>query len=685
MILLCSGQISSRHFDALLLFAAQLESGGHSVAIDARFMPEETIKQQKYEMAPFLADAGDINAETILVIGAEAMSDDAQILLRGVNARADVPVWAIGHYATHQDEINARNKIAFAMGREPELLNLSKASKPLLLEGLVAPLATRIAPHPEQSDGKGCKLLVYMPFEMLEEDDALTGLAITNYSPNVELHVLTNAKGKDLIRRSKHAALSVFGYGELPPDNLLNYFDVAAFFGSNIPGERMAALALLAMGSGKVVIDCTTTAGFAETGAPVVRGPDRIEALSGYLHDVVMHSRVEIGRRSLQSSWLKQFDAAALEREVQLTHLPRVQPDPVPQTVFFPTNGNGLGHAQRCALIADAMQDETPRRFAAFPSCIDMLENRGFGCVPMVPRSDDHGDAFAADLVNYIRLRQLLRPGDRVVFDGGYVFDSIYRTVSALKLSATWIRRGLWRPGQINPTALERERAFSQVIVPQEAFAELNSDYSTGHHIDKVGPIVRQGKLSAKEVQSLRDRLSIQFDQEIDTLVVTMLGGGVASERTAQTQMLCSLLEQRTNCLHLIVAWPNAVVAPGLAGWRNSHVVYTTRTLALCQAADLTVSAVGYNSFHEILYAQVPSILIPQSAPFLDDQERRARAAAERNLAALVLETELLALEREVSAFLDGAKADEIRKALAAECLPDTGNVAAARLIEQGG
>ncbi|MCV3271318.1 glycosyltransferase [Roseobacter sinensis] len=682
MILLCSGQVSAKQFDALLLFAAQLEGRGHPVAIHPAALPEDVLQQQKYEIAPWLTDDEDIDADTVLVIGSEAISDDCQHLLRTLECGAETRIWALGHFRTYQEEISARTKIAYATGQEPEVLNLIGPQRPLLLDGQAAPLSTPLRAEPDQRDGAVTRLLVFVPAEELEPGEALSRLAELNYSPKIDLHVLTNARGKGIIRRSSHAELSVIGYVELPPAQIINYVDVVAFFGPNVPGERMAALALLAAGAGKVVIDCTTAASFATSGAPVLKGPSHLASLLGYLSDVVLDQRLEIGRRTLKSPWLAQFDGAALDRDLKLAPPKPAAVPQAPQTLFFPTNGNGLGHAQRCALIAEAMSDAVTRRFAAFPSCIDLLERRGFGCVPMISRSTEHEDDFAADLVNYLRLRNVLKRGDGFVFDGGYVFDSVYRTISDLQIPAVWIRRGLWQAGQINPTALERERAFSRVIVPQECFPELNTDYSTGAHISNVGPIVREGRLTSDEVAGLRERLGRHFDRSVKTLVLTMLGGGVASERTAQAQRLCSLLERRPDCLHLIVAWPNAMVADGLFGWQNSHVVRTAHTLDLCQAADLTVSAVGYNSFHEILYAGVPAIFIPQSAPFLDDQERRARAAADRHLAALVLDEELLMLEREVSAFLDGSKADEVRAALREANLQTPGNRDAAELIE---
>ena len=160
-----------------------------------------------------------------------------------------------------------------------------------------------------------------------------------------------------------------------------------------------------------------------------------------------------------------------------------------------------------------------------------------------------------------------------------------------------------------------------------------------------------------------------------------MLGGGVAADRTAQTQAMAALAEARSGALNLVVTWPGAVVAPGLAGWRNTLVVQTRNALSLCLIADLVVSAAGYNSFHELVYHGVPTIFVPQMAVYMDDQERRARAASDRGLAVTVLAHEILLLEREVRAMLDGGRSGTIRAALAAADLPAPGNAEAARLI----
>jgi len=76
-----------------------------------------------------------------------------------------------------------------------------------------------------------------------------------------------------------------------------------------------------------------------------------------------------------------------------------------------------------------------------------MISHKGFACTPLVQKSELHAAENTNHLVNYLRLRRTFNDGDRLVFDGGHVFDSVYRTIMEKSLSATWIRRGLWQSG----------------------------------------------------------------------------------------------------------------------------------------------------------------------------------------------------------------------------------------------
>ena len=206
-------------------------------------------------------------------------------------------------------------------------------------------------------------------------------------------------------------------------------------------------------------------------------------------------------------------------------------------------------------------------------------------------------------------------------------------------------------------------------------------DYSRGAHVRRVGPIVQPPPTLDRE--TVRARLARSFGVAFDKLVVTMLGGGVAADRSAQVQAISGLLEPRPDCLHVVVVWPQSMIAPGLTGWRNTRLVRTLASLSLAGAADLVISAVGYNTFHELIYNRIPTIFIPQVASYLDDQERRARAASDRGVAETVLAHELLLLERRIEDLLDRGGAQALRCRLEGLDLPETGNRAAAALIER--
>jgi len=680
MILLEAGRRSERGFDAKMIFAAQLSDRGHAVVIDEETVPDKFERSQKYEAAPYLARIDGPRISTVLMIGSEDIDDATLARLRGLGLGPDVRVVAIGRFPDRQSEIGARSRLAYALGREPGTFNISEHYKGDLhvtalspLAALEIPAAASIADVPE--------VFLFLPAEWLDEPQTLPILAAFDNAPGFRLNVVMPSAGKDVVKRSRYTGLNVFGYSELGPSILARRADVAVFYGDAVPGERMAALAVDLMASGKPVVDCTQNASFQTSGAPVLRGPEELAALQNFLEFTVLVNADSIGREARLSPWLEARRLSKLEAEFGLA--PPARPDPVApdaRVLFMPTNGNGLGHAQRCALIADEFEKPERASFAAFPTCVPLIKGRGFPCLPLVQKSPDFPEDYANDIVNYLRLRRTLSPADHLVFDGGYVFESIFRTIHETGCRATWIRRGLWRPGQISEAQIERERIFNRIILPGEAFEELNADYSQGHRMRRVGPIVQP--TPGTDPAGVRTRLARMLGVEFDSLVVTMLGGGVAADRSAQLQRVCGLLARRPGCLHLIVVWPNSKIAPGIYGWENTHVVRTHNSLALCTAADFVVSAVGYNSFHELMYHRIPSIFVPQVAPYMDDQERRARAASDRDLAVTVLAHELLGLERAVSGMFAGQGA-EIRQRLEALELPETGNRAAAGLIEE--
>ncbi|WP_068112977.1 glycosyltransferase [Tropicimonas marinistellae] len=682
MIVISAGTRNLRSYDAQLVFATQLAERGHDVCIDAASLPEGTRRSRTYEAASLLVDRADISPTAVFVLGADELDDPFLSTLWEYGLGSEVPVVATGRFEDQQAYLAAKAKLAFSLGREAEVIDLCQSQPRAMLPKAVNPLVAARAPRARPM-GRTPVVTVALGSLETDEEALLPHLSRLNNRKEFRLQVIASGKQKEQIKSTAYRDLPVLHLTELSPVTFAHRSDVFVLFGQGIAGERMASFAINLMAAGGAVVDCTENRAIVETGAPALRGPESLMALENYLCGTVVKSLGQIGEQVAHSPWQRSIDIARLESAAGLPPPePKAEP-PHRKVVFFPTNGVGLGHAQRATVVAEALPTGTDVTFAAFPSCIPMILRRGFDCLPLVSRSDSHETPIANDILTYRRLQQVLYPGDRLVFDGGYVFDSVFRTIQEMDLSAAWIRRGLWPDSPSARIALDREHVFDRVIVPSEAFEELNDHYSFGNRIRIVGPIVKQAERSPQARATLRDRLQERFGRPFDKLVVSMLGGGVASDRAAHSQMLSALLAERPECLHLIVVWPNSTVSPTLHNWPNTRVVQTLEATALCLSADFVISAAGYNSVHEILYHRIPAIFIPQSAPYLDDQTRRARALEERGLCSTVEETDFLKLERALRDCLDGTAAESFRRALEAVELPEPGTESAARLIAQ--
>ncbi|WMT92615.1 hypothetical protein [Pelagibacterium sp. H642] len=533
----------------------------------------------------------------------------------------------------------------------------------------------------------------------LKQEAQANALLSLHASLTYRIVVLTDGRSKQSWTERFGHEVSIFHYSELVPAAMASLADLALVFVPPTSSYRSQALLANLAVSGVPLVDCSPGWLHLDYAAPMLQGPPDLTAVAGFLAGEIMSSLDVIGRQASLSKFVSSLAGGEaleaikrLDTESQLgcgaaqgpaSTAGKKEPQN-PSIVFVPTNGVGLGHAQRCSLIATELKKNGSRPvFAAFPSCLRMLRSYGFDTMPLVSRSTWHKHEYANDLVNYLRLNRVTAESQTLVFDGGYIFDSIYRSIVENGLNGVWIRRGLWQEGQSNGIALDREKAFRRVIVPTEAFEELNSSYSHGGHVHFVGPIVQTVPLTKRRRKSIRAELATRFGRDFKHLVVTMLGGGLAAGRSAQIAAICAMMAERTDTLHLVVVWPNATVEAGAYAWPNTRIVKTHHANALVLASDLFISAAGYNSYHEALYGRIPTIFMAQMSVFMDDQRRRAMAAVERGLADIVEPHEMHALRAKLADHLDGSRSQDVRGLLSELELPEPGTAQAARLIEE--
>ena len=665
----------TRHLEDLAVFVSQLAAAGFPARIQAASVPPDLDRNLQFDLAPYLVDRPPEAGDRVLLLAAHHLTDAKLAALRRLSGEA-VRCGAFGLFPSRQAAIGVRAKLSYVFGHEPEIHDLPETawSGPPGSGGPVFGTAR----HGRPADRP--RLLLVEP-NLADPRDA-AGVVALALSRHLQVTILTNGRAKRDWQTSSGTGIPIFHYGEVLPADLADRVDILATFAPLHGNYRLQCLVATLARSGVPLLDATPGHAVAAALEPFVRAPVDATTLAPFLEAEILPNLAELGRRTATSRIAGTFAPGAA--------LPDLGPPaadapaaPDATLAFVPTNGVGLGHAQRCALVASELPAEAKPVFAAFPSCTRLVQSYGFDVMPLISRSDVHRQSFENDLANYARLRALTAGARTLVFDGGYVFDSIYRTILGNRLRGIWIRRGLWQATQDNSVALDREKVFTRVIVPLEAFEELNTRYSHGDHLREVGPVVRRTALAPEARTTLRASLAERYGVAFDHLVVSLLGGGVAADRSAQLQALCGMVEPRSDVLHLVVLWPGARQEPGWFGWQRTRVVRTERAGLLLAAADLCVGAAGYNLFHEVLYNRVPAIFLPQTGPFMDDQRARALAASERGLASVVEPSELLRLDRELTRYLSGGAAETAAARLARLDLPDPGNRAAARAIEE--
>lgn len=666
--------------EALAVALDQFVRAGIPACVDVRSIPAGLPRNAQFDLVRLQRDGPPPPGATVALIAAQRLTDARLMALRRLAGPEPRPSVAFGRFGSAQAVIGVRARLSYVFGRDPEIVDLIGRG-PLGDLGAEWPVfGVARPPAPAQ---RPRLLLVGPDLTEPREQAALAALAPLR---RFAAAVLTDGKAKKAWTTAQGALMPAFHYGETLPGGLAARVEICAVFASPARNYRLQSLIANLAVSGAVLIDCTPQHGLAQASDAFLRGPIDVAGLAAFVTAEVLPNLAAISAQVRGSATAQALARPPLPIALHApaTRRPATARPARARVVIMPTNGVGLGHAQRCALVAEELdRDRFDPVFAVFPSCMRLVRGRGFDAMPLVPRSDLHAQSHETDLVNHLRLRALAEGASAMVFDGGYVFDSVYRTALETPMPAVWIRRGLWQAHQDNRLPLDREKAFARVIVPMEAFDELNAAYSRGPHLHPVGPITRRVRLAESERGALRAALAERRGRPFERLVVTQLGGGVAADRSAQVQAIAGLLERRRDVLHLVLVWPGGAVHPAWFAWSGTRIVRTRHAGALAAAADLVISAAGYNAFHETLYGALPTIFMPQTGGFMDDQAARARAANDRGLAGLVEPHELMKLEREIGRWLDGDAAALARARLAETDLPEAGNARAARLIEE--
>lgn len=296
------------------------------------------------------------------------------------------------------------------------------------------------------------------------------------------------------------------------------------------------------------------------------------------------------------------------------------------RVLFVTSNGHGLGHVTRCLAIANSGADLFDSSVLTLSSA-ELPDPSRIELMRFPSRQHDE-PPYVWNLRFQRHLSRLIeqKSFDAVLFDGPSIFPSVIEATLSHSLPLGWICRGLWRessPAKVSPWQRE---CCDLVIVPGEEPLFVPDEYvPKGLDAFTVPPII--GSLDSGFMPAESARHAVGLNPGDRGVLISL---GAVSLRGQEASLRASIEAVRD----LGKPWKAVVARSPLdrsAGLKEGELsVYPVAPHLL--AFDAAIVAAGYNTIHEIVAADLPSVVIPNPLSVTDDQVRRAAAVEDIGL-----------------------------------------------------
>ena len=359
----------------------------------------------------------------------------------------------------------------------------------------------------------------------------------------------------------------------------------------------------------------------------------------------------------------------------------RRERQPRRRVLFLSSNGIGMGHLTRLLAVARRCESSIEPVFLAMSQAAKVVEDYGF--LVEFPAHHLYLDLDVErwnqalreqidEMVSFYDARALL-------FDGNVPYRGLIDARSDNQsVPFLWCRRGMWLPGA-GRVALERARDFDAVLEPRD----LAEDYDRGgtaYHDERrrrVDPILLLDRHELLERAAARVELGLDPDRPA---ILIQLGARNNYDYGELFEVAHAHLRQRYDVQIAVAEW---LIAEGSSDLPAQAI--RLQAYPLCRyfrAFDGAISAVGYNSYHELIYHGLPTIFVPNEHPSMDDQLMRALFAERRGLGFCVRTFDPYQVRCAIDRLMDPTEraAIALRCAALATC---NGAVAAAELLAE--
>lgn len=349
------------------------------------------------------------------------------------------------------------------------------------------------------------------------------------------------------------------------------------------------------------------------------------------------------------------------------------------------SNGTGMGHLSRQIAVAHALGDSALPVFFSLSRAVPVIGTYGY--------RGEYCPSREREWMPVSRWQEYLRERvhtfaqesavDTLVFDGVVPYQGLLRARMDLPdVRFVWMRRGFWRNGA-NAAALRSSRFFDLVLEPGDLAAAAD-DGPTAHLDDAV----RLPPVSiAEHIPQLTRREAAEelgLDPNRHTALVTLSSGRLNDVASIGAATVSALLEDPN---WQVAISRSALTQIGVPMADRSRCVELSGVYPLAQflpAFDAAVSGGGYNSVHELLYASIPTLFLPNQSSTIDNQVQRTVWLADQGLALHGDETSPDEIQKQARRLFDVSLRASLRDACRDLKRPSGSRSAASAIVEIG-
>jgi hypothetical protein len=429
------------------------------------------------------------------------------------------------------------------------------------------------------------------------------------------------------------AEWSIFGPADMSVERFIEALDVFAYFPGATSADLPEASITAAMASGKPVVlphcyrpQFGDAALYADPTEALQAAADLLgdEAALGRLRDTAAeHCRLSNSEAAYLARIEDLIGAPVASAPARTPVTPRPSNGPR-RVLFVPSSGVGLGHTTRLLAIARRLDHALEPVFASVGPAGGVHDVFGYHAEFIAAHADTNAGFATWDHWFSHELSEIIGRYDPavVVFDGNNPSDGLIRatmTHGATRLA--WIRRAMC-PEKPSPF-IGNTRFFDCVIEPGEYAAERD----TGPTVRLRHEVVQVPPIRLLDDAEILPRGRARRDGPRPRQARRAGSAGIGREpghrrphrpdrhRPRPVRRVADrdrrMVQRRDHLPH----WP---------GTRRLRGYPISRYFA---AFDFSVSAAGYNTFHEVIAHGLPTIFVPNRHPSMDGQGARAEFA----------------------------------------------------------